>query len=135
MVAASQPLAAQVGIDILKKGGNAVDAAIAVNAALGLMEPIGLGHRRRPVRHRLGRQSRKALRPERQRPGARRPSRSTISAKKGIERMPETGPLPWTVPGCVDGWFALHERFGRLRMKDVLEPAIAYAEEGFPLSE
>ncbi|MCU0236183.1 MAG: gamma-glutamyltransferase [Acidobacteria bacterium] len=134
MVAASQPLAAQIGIDILKKGGSAVDAAIAVNAALGLMEPSGSGiggdlfaivwDARSGKLHGLN---------------ASGPAPAAVSLdyfrEKGITSMPEKGPLPWTVPGCVAGWFALHERFGRLGMRDVLAPAIAYAEEGFPLSE
>ena len=134
MVAASQPLAAQVGIDILKKGGSAVDAAIAVNAALGLMEPSGAGiggdlfaivwDSRTGKLYGLN---------------ASGPAPAAISLayfqEKGIKKMPETGPLPWTVPGCVAGWFALHEKFGRLPMREVLAPAATYAEEGFPLSE
>jgi len=134
MVAASQPLAAQVGIDILKQGGSAVDAAIAVNAALGLMEPSGSG-----IGGDLfaivwdGRESKLyGL-------NASGPAPAALSLahfrEKGITRMPEKGPLPWTVPGCVAGWFALHEKFGRLTMSQVLAPAIAYAEEGFPLTE
>lgn len=134
MVAASQPLAAQIGIDILKKGGSAVDAAIAVNAALGLMEPSGSG---------IGGDlfaivwdSRTAKLYGLNSSG---PAPAAISLayfqKNGITKMPETGPLPWTVPGCVAGWFALHGKFGKLPMGEVLAPAIAYAEHGFPLSE
>lgn len=134
MVAASQPLAAQVGIDILKKGGSAVDAAIAVNAALGLMEPSGSG---------IGGDLFAIVWDSRQGKlyglNASGPSPAALTLayfqENGIRRMPVKGPLPWTVPGCVAGWFALHERFGRLSMKDVLAPAIAYAEQGFPLSE
>jgi gamma-glutamyltranspeptidase/glutathione hydrolase len=134
MVAASQPLAAQVGIDILKKGGSAVDAAIAVNAALGLMEPSGSGiggdlfaivwDSKTGKLYGLNSSG---------------PAPAAISLayfrEKGIRKMPETGPLPWTVPGCVAGWFALHDRFGRLPMGEVLAPAASYADEGFPLSE
>jgi gamma-glutamyltranspeptidase/glutathione hydrolase len=134
MVAASQPLAAQVGIDILKKGGSAVDAAIAVNAALGLMEPSGSG-----IGGDLFAIVWDAKAGKLYGLNASGPAPASLSLdyfrEKGIARMPEKGPLPWTVPGCVDGWFALHERFGRLGMRDVLAPAIAYAEEGFPLSE
>jgi len=134
MVAASQPLAAQIGVDVLKKGGSAVDAAIAVNAAMGLMEPSGAGiggdlfaivwDARTAKLYGLN---------------ASGPAPAALDLahfrKNGIARMPETGPLPWTVPGCVAGWFALHERFGRLPMGQILGPAIAYAEEGFPVSE
>jgi gamma-glutamyltranspeptidase/glutathione hydrolase len=134
MVAASQPLAAQVGIDILKKGGSAVDAAIAVNAALGLMEPSGSGIGGDLFAIVWDSRGGKlyGLNASGPAPAAVSPS---YFKEKGIAKMPETGPLPWTVPGCVAGWFALHERFGRLPMRDVLEPAIAYAEGGFPLSE
>ncbi len=134
MVAASQPLAAQVGIDILKKGGSAVDAAIAVNAALGLMEPSGSGIGGDLFAIVWDSQSAKLYGLN-----ASGPAPAAVSLayfqEKGITRMPEKGPLPWTVPGCVGGWFALHKRFGRLGMGDVLAPAIAYAEEGFPISE
>jgi gamma-glutamyltranspeptidase/glutathione hydrolase len=134
MVAASQPLAAQVGVDVLKRGGNAVDAAIAVNAALGLMEPCscGIGGDLFAIVWDAKTSKLYGL-------NASGPAPAAISfayfKEKGIRRMPETGPLPWTVPGCVAGWFALHERFGRLPMRDVLAPAVRYAEQGFPLSE
>ena len=134
MVAASQPLAAQVGIDILKKGGSAVDAAIAVNAALGLMEPSGSGIGGDLFAIVWDSKTGKLYGLN-----ASGPAPAAISLayfqEKGIRKMPETGPLPWTVPGCVAGWFALHEKFGRLPMREVLAPAAAYAEEGFPLSE
>jgi gamma-glutamyltranspeptidase/glutathione hydrolase len=134
MVAASQPLAAQVGIDILKRGGSAVDAAIAVNAALGLMEPSGSGIGGDLFAIVWDSKAGKLYGLN-----ASGPAPAAVSLayfrEKGIARMPEKGPLPWTVPGCVAGWFALHERFGRLAMRDVLAPAIAYAEQGFPLSE
>jgi len=134
MVAASQPLAAQVGIDILKKGGSAIDAAIAVNAALGLMEPSGSGIGGDLFAivwdSRTGKLY--GLNASGPAPAAVTPA---YFQEKGIKKMPETGPLPWTVPGCVAGWFALHGKFGRLPMRDVLAPAIAYAEGGFPLSE
>ncbi|HEX7502618.1 MAG TPA: gamma-glutamyltransferase, partial [Acidobacteriota bacterium] len=134
MVAASQPLAAQVGIDILKKGGSAVDAAIAVNAALGLMEPSGAGIGGDLFAIVWDSKTGKlyGLNASGPAPAAISPA---YFQEKGIKKMPETGPLPWTVPGCVAGWFALHEKFGRLPMREVLAPAATYAEEGFPLSE
>jgi len=134
MVCAAQPLAVQVGIDILKKGGNAVDAAIAVNATLGLMEPVGSGiggdlyvilwDAKTQKLHGLN-------------ASGRSPYLLTLEEVKnqGYKQIPYTGVLPQTVPGCVDGWFELHDRFGRLPMKEVLAPAIRYAEEGFPLTE
>ena len=134
MVATSQPLAAQIGIDILKKGGNAIDAAIAVNAALGLMEPTscGIGGDLFAIVWISKEKKLYGL-------NASGPAPRAISLeyfkKKGIKRIPLHGPLPWTVPGCVDGWFELHRRFGKLSMKEILEPAINYAENGFPLSE
>jgi len=134
MVAASHPLAAQIGIDILKKGGNAVDAAIAVNAALGLMEPTGSGiggdlfavvwDNKSQKLHGLNSS------------GTAPKSLSLDYFKqKGLKRVPFHGPLPWTVPGCVEGWFQLHKKFGKLPMSEILAPAIKYAEDGFPLSE
>lgn len=134
MVATSQPLAAQIGIDILKKGGTAVDAAIAVNAALGLMEPTGSG---------IGGDLFAIVWDNSQKKiyglNASGTAPESLSLKyfkeKGYKRIPHDGPLPMTVPGCVDGWFALHEKFGKLSMKAVLAPAISYARRGFPLSE
>ena len=134
MVATSQPLAAQVGIDILKKGGTAVDAAIAVNAALGLMEPTscGIGGDLFAIVWDNKTQKLYGL-------NASGPSPQALTLehfkKKGLERVPYYGPLSWSVPGCVDGWFELHKKFGKLKMKTILQPAVDYAENGFPLSE
>ena len=134
MAATSQPLATQVAIDILKKGGTAVDAAIAANACLGLMEPTGSGiggdlfaivwDAKSQKLHGLN-------------ASGRSPYGLTLQYFKdrGLERIPPIGPLPITVPGCVDGWFSLHKKFGKLPMREVLAPAIRYASEGFPLSE
>ena len=134
MVCAAQPLAVQVGVDILKKGGSAVDAAIAVNAALGLMEPVSCGiggdlfaivyEGKTGAVHGLN-------------ASGRSPYALTIDEVKthGVDAIPYTGVLPWSVPGCVDGWFELHEKFGKLSMAEILAPAIRYAEEGFPVTE
>jgi len=133
MVCCAQPLAAQIGIDILKKGGSAVDAAIAVNAALGLMEPVscGIGGDLFAIVWDAEAQTLHGLNAS-----GRSPRLLTIDAvkEKGFDAIPYTGVLPWTVPGCVDGWFALHKKFGRLPMAEVLAPAIDYAEKGFPVT-
>ena len=133
MVAAAQPLAVQAGVDILRKGGSAVDAAIAVNACLGLMEPTanGLGGDLFAILW-----DPKARRLVGLNGSGRAPAALTV-AKVTPEKdgtIPLYSPHAWTVPGCADGWFALHARYGRLPMKEVLAPAIRYAEEGFPLS-
>jgi gamma-glutamyltranspeptidase/glutathione hydrolase len=133
MAATSQPLATQAALDILRAGGSAVDAAIAANACLGLMEPTGSGvggdlfaivwdPRTSKLHGYNG--------------SGRAPAGLTIEFVKsqGLDAIPSYGPLPCTVPGAVDGWCALHERFGRLPLKDALAPAIRYAEDGFPLS-
>ncbi|MEO1335140.1 MAG: gamma-glutamyltransferase, partial [Myxococcota bacterium] len=135
MAATAQPLATQVAIDVLKKGGSAVDAAVAANAALGLMEPVGCG---------IGGDlfaivwDPKTKRLYGYNGSGRSPigrSLEALKAKlKDRKSIPPVGSLPVTVPGAVDGWFALHERFGKLPMQDVLQPAITYAEEGFPLT-
>lgn len=134
MVCAAQPLAVQIGIDILKSGGNAVDAAIAVNAALGLMEPVscGVGGDLFAIIWDAKTQRLYGLNAS-----GRAPYLLTIEEvrKMGFESMPYTGVLPQTVPGCVDGWFELHRRFGKLPMKEILAPAIRYAEAGFPVTE
>ena len=135
MVCCSHPLAAQIGIDILKKGGSAVDAAIAVNAALGLMEPVanGVGGDLFAIVWDAKTQKLYGLNAS-----GRCPELLTIEEAKRLgydEYLPYTGFVPQTVPGCVDGWFELHEKFGRMAMKDILAPAIKHAEEGFPVTE
>jgi gamma-glutamyltranspeptidase/glutathione hydrolase len=138
MVCTSQPLATQVGLDVLKAGGTAVDAAIAANAALGLMEPVSCGaggdlfaivwsakDQRLYGLNASGRSPR-GLSYEQMQAELRKLDRTTI---------PPHGLLPISVPGAVDGWFELHAKFGKLPMKDVLAPAIRYANEGFPVSE
>jgi len=134
MVASSHPLATQIGLDILKKGGSAVDAAIAVNAALGLMEPTGSG---------IGGDlfaivwDSKSKKLHGINASGRSPKSLTIEhfKNKNLKSIPSTGPLPVSVPGCVDGWFELHKKFGKLPMSEILAPSIKYAEEGFPVTE
>lgn len=134
MVATSHPLAAQVGLDILKKGGSAIDAAIAVNATLGLMEPTGSGIGGDLFAIVWDNQSKKLYGLNASGPAPQSLSLAYFK-EKNLKRMPFYGPLPWTVPGCVAGWFELHKKFGKIPMKTILEPAIAYAENGFPLTE
>jgi gamma-glutamyltranspeptidase / glutathione hydrolase len=134
MAATSHPLATQVAIDVLKRGGTAVDAAIAANAALGLMEPTGSGiggdlfaivwDPKTRALYGLNASGRSPL-------GL---SYGQIRAAAGDRKtIPDLGPLPITVPGAVDGWFELHGRFGKLPMADVLAPAIRYAQQGVPV--
>ena len=134
MVATSHPLASQVGIDILKNGGNAIDAAIAANAAIGLMEPTGNG---------IGGDLFAIIWIEKEKKlyglnaSGRSPSDLDLDFFKtnNYSSIPAYGPLPVSVPGCVDGWFELNERFGSMKMSDILKPAIEYAENGFPVTE
>ncbi len=134
MAATSQPLATQIAVDVLKSGGSAVDAAIAANAALGLMEPTGcgLGGDLFAVVWDAGNRQLAGLNAS-----GRAPALMTLEffRDNGIEEIPEVGPLPVSVPGAVDGWFELHNRFGRLSIKEILAPTIAYARTGFPVSE
>lgn len=134
MAATSQPLATQVAIDILKQGGSAVDAAIAANAVLGLMEPTGSGIGGDLFAVVWDSKSRKL---HGLNASGRSPYGLTLRALKelGLESIPPRGPLPVSVPGCVDGWFELHKKFGKLPMPAVLAPAIRYAREGFPVSD
>lgn len=134
MVATSQPLATQIGLDILKRGGNAIDAAIAANAALGLMEPTGNGMGGDLFAIVWDAESGKLYGYN---GSGRAPQSLSLQWFKdnGYTKVPPYGPLPVTTPGTVDGWFALHGRFGKLPMKAVLAPAIGYAREGFPVSE
>ncbi len=134
MAATSQPLATQVAIEILKQGGSAIDAAIAANATLGLMEPTGSGIGGDLFAIVWDSKTRKLYGLN---ASGRSPYGLTLEEFKdrGLDSIPPHGPLPVTVPGCVDGWFELHEKFGKLPMSQVLAPAIRYAKEGFPLSE
>jgi gamma-glutamyltranspeptidase / glutathione hydrolase len=134
MAATSQPLATQVALDILKAGGSAVDAAIAANAALGLMEPTGSG-----IGGDLFAIVWDAEKEELTGLNASGRSPEALSLRyfreQGLTGIPYLGPLPVSVPGAVDGWFELHRRYGRLPMAEVLAPAIGYARDGFPVSE
>lgn len=134
MVATSHSLATQIGLDILKQGGSAIDAAIACNAALGLMEPTGCGiggdlfaivwDAKSKKLHGLN-------------ASGRSPKSLTLEyfEKEGMKKIPALGPLPVSVPGTVDGWYELHDKFGSMPMETLLAPAIAYAEDGFPLTQ
>ena len=133
MAATSQPLATQIALDILKAGGSAVDAAIAANAALGLMEPTGsgIGGDLFAIVWDAEKKELVGLNAS-----GRAPQAMTLEyfQERGIDSIPKFGPLPVSVPGAVDGWFELHGRYGRLPMQDLLAPSIHYAREGFPVS-
>ncbi|MBU2501927.1 gamma-glutamyltransferase [bacterium] len=134
MAATSQPLATQIALDVMRRGGNAVDAAIAANAALGLMEPTGcgMGGDLFAIVWDAGTRQLHGLNAS-----GRSPRSLTLEEfqERGLTAIPPYGPLPVSVPGCVDGWFELHGKFGALPMAEVLAPAIRYAREGFPVSE
>ena len=134
MACTSQPLATQAALDILKKGGNAIDAAIAANAVLGLVEPVsnGIGGDLFAIVWDAKTKKLYGLNAS-----GRSPYDLTLEYFKenGYKKIPSLGPLPVSVPGCVDGWFELHNKFGKLSMEEVLTPAISYAENGFPVSE
>lgn len=134
MVATSHPLATQIGLDILKNGGNAIDAAIAANAALGLMEPTGSGIGGDLFAIVWDAKTKKLYGLN---ASGRSPKKLTLEyfKKQGMEKIPSYGPLPVSVPGAVDGWFELHGKFGSKPMDEILAPAISYAENGFPLTE
>jgi gamma-glutamyltranspeptidase/glutathione hydrolase len=134
MAATSHPLATQIALDVMRQGGSAADAAIAANAALGLMEPTGNGiggdffaivwdPRTKKLHGYNG--------------SGRSPKALSLQwfQDNGYTDIPPHGPLPVTVPGAVDGWFALHERFGKLPMAQNLAPTVAYARKGHPVHE
>ncbi|HEY3636933.1 MAG TPA: gamma-glutamyltransferase family protein [Rhizomicrobium sp.] len=145
MAATEQPLASQIAIDILKKGGSAVDAAIAANAAIGLMQPVlnGIGGDLfaivwDPKTHRLygyNGSGRAAMGRDLARMTAEVKAAWAKAGEPDKPHIPGMGSLPITVPGAVDAWFALHDRFGKLPMTEVLAPAIGYATNGFPVTE
>lgn len=134
MACTSQPLATQAALDILKAGGNAIDAAIAANAVLGLVEPTGNGMGGDLFAIVWDAKTQKLY-------GLNSSGRSPYDLNlqyfidHGITKVPSHGPLSVSVPGCVDGWFELNKKFGKLPMTDILKPAITYATEGFPLTE
>ena len=134
MACTSQPLATQAALDILKAGGNAIDAAIAANAVLGLVEPTGNGMGGDLFAIVWDAKTQKLY-------GLNASGRSPYDLNlqyfidHGITKVPSHGPLSVSVPGCVDGWFELNKKFGKLPMIDILKPAITYATEGFPLTE
>jgi gamma-glutamyltranspeptidase/glutathione hydrolase len=133
MVCASQPLAAMAGIDILKAGGNCIDAAICTNAVLGLMEPNSDGMGGDLFAIIWSQQDQRLY-------GLNASGRSPYAwnldeaARRRLTQIPRISPLSWSVPGCVSGWASLSERFGTLNLARCLEAAISYAEDGFPLS-
>ncbi len=139
IAATAHPLATQTAIEVLKKGGSAVDAAIATNAVLGLMEPTGNGvggdlfaivwDPKTKKLYGLNGSGRSPMGRSLEQTVER--SAAVVGAGNGI---PPLGPLPVTVPGTVDAWFELHEKFGRLSMRQNLKPAIDYAKNGFPVS-
>lgn len=138
MVATSQPLASQVGLEILRRGGNAIDAAIGANAAMGLMEPTGNGiggdlfaliwHEESGELYAINASGRSPL-------GLSYDELMDILDEMGEDGIPPYDLLSVSVPGAIDGWFEMHERFGSASMDDILAEPIKYAEEGFPVSE
>ncbi len=134
IVAAEQPLACQIGTRILAQGGNAVDAAVAVNAALGVFAPManGMGGDLFAIVYEAKTGKLYGLNASGWSPAGSTPE---VLKRKGFERMPQSGINAVTVPGAVDGWDKLLRRFGRKSLSDVLAPATHYAEEGFPVTE
>jgi len=134
MVATSHPLATQIGIDVLKKGGTAIDAAIAANIALGLMEPTGsgIGGDLFALVWDANEQKLFGL-------NASGPAPKSLSLdyfkEQNLTKIPPFGPLPVTVPGAVDGWVKLHEKFGNQSFSSLFQPTIDYARKGHPVSE
>ncbi|WP_375164689.1 gamma-glutamyltransferase [Temperatibacter marinus] len=136
MAATSHPLASQVAIDILKKGGNAVDAAIAANAALGLMEPTGNGIGGDLFAIIWDPETKKLYGVN---ASGRSPKGQTFEQLKArigdVKEIPNWGSVAVTVPGAVSGWDLMHKKFGKMAWAETLQPAITYATEGFPVTE
>jgi gamma-glutamyltranspeptidase/glutathione hydrolase len=134
MVATSHPLAAEIGLDVLKKGGNAIDAALATNAAIGLMEPMscGIGGDLFAIVYEAKTGKLYGLNANGKAP--LKMTREFFKAK-GLSEIPDSGPLSWSIPGCVDGWEELRKKFGTWSFEKILDPVIHYAENGFPVTE
>jgi gamma-glutamyltranspeptidase / glutathione hydrolase len=138
MVCTSVPAATQVGLDILKRGGSAVDAAIAANATLGLMEPVsnGIGGDLFAIVYSAKENKLYGINGSGPSPlGLSYEQMKAELAKLKRETIPPTGMLPISVPGTVDAWSKLNKKFGKLKLADDLAPAIHYADEGFPVTE
>src|SRR5438270_1535604 len=138
MVCTSVPAATQAGLDILKKGGSAVDAAIAANSTLGLMEPVsnGIGGDLFAIVYNAKENKLYGLNGSGRSPlGLSYDQMKAELAKLNRKTIPPRGMLPISVPGTVDAWAELHKKFGKLKLSDDLAPAIHYAEEGFPVTE
>jgi gamma-glutamyltranspeptidase/glutathione hydrolase len=134
MAATSHPLATQTALDVLKDGGNAIDAAIAANAVLGLVEPTGCGIGGDLFAIVWIEEDKKLYGLNSSGPA---PQDMTIEKLKamGVDKIPPFGPLPVTVPGAVAGWTALHKRFGNKSFEELFNNAIYYADNGFPITE
>ncbi|MFM6948132.1 MAG: gamma-glutamyltransferase [Aquirufa sp.] len=134
MACTSHPLSTQAALDVLKAGGNAIDAAIAANAMEGVVEPHvnGIGGDLFAIVWDAKTKKLYGLNGS-----GRSPKSLTLDEfkKRGLKHIPSTGPLPVSVPGCVDAWFELHKKFGSMPMNKVLEKAISYAKNGFPIHE
>ncbi len=138
MVCTSVPAATQVGLDILKRGGSAVDAAIAANATLGLMEPVsnGIGGDLFAIVYSAKENKLYGINGSGRSPlGLDYDQMKAELDKLGRKTIPPHGMLPISVPGCVDAWSELHKKFGKFKLSDDLAPAAKYADEGFPVTE
>jgi gamma-glutamyltranspeptidase/glutathione hydrolase len=136
MAATAHPLATQIALDILKAGGSAVDAAIAANAALGLMEPTGngIGGDLFAIVHDPKTGQLVGINGSGRSPAGQTLEQLKAKLPDGATSLPPVGPLPITIPGTVDAWFDLHARYGKLPMAEVLAPTIRYAREGHPVA-
>ena len=134
IVATEHPLASQIGAEVLREGGNAVDAAVAANAAMGVFAPManGIGGDLFAIVYEAKTGKLYGLNASGWAPAGLSPE---FLKGKGVTAMPQRGVDSVTVPGVVDGWSKLLQRFGRKRLREVLAPAIRYAEEGFPVTE
>jgi gamma-glutamyltranspeptidase/glutathione hydrolase len=138
MVCTSVPAATEVGVEILKRGGSAVDAAIAANATLGLMEPVsnGIGGDLFAIVYSAKENKLYGINGSGRSPlGLSYDAMKSELAKLHSETIPPRGMLPISVPGCVDAWAEVHKKFGKLKLSDDLAPAVRYAEEGFPVTD
>jgi len=138
IVCTSVPAATQVGVEILKRGGSAVDAAIAANATLGLMEPVsnGIGGDLFAIVYSAKENKLYGINGSGRSPlGLSYDQMKAELTKLNRETIPPIGMLPISVPGTVDAWVELHKKFGKLKLSDDLAPVIRYAEEGFPVTE